>query len=46
MVQAYVDLDEDVNCIVNIVKAKHGLKDKTQAINVLVREYGEELLEP
>ncbi|HLD05431.1 MAG TPA: DUF2683 family protein [Candidatus Nanoarchaeia archaeon] len=46
MVQTFVNLDETANRIVNIVKAKHGLKDKTQAINLLVHEYGAELLEP
>lgn len=46
MVKAIVELDERTNRIVNIVKAKHGLKDKSEAINKLVLEYEEMLLEP
>jgi len=46
MVKAVVDLDERANRLVNIVKAKYGLKDKSQAINKMVLEYEEILLEP
>jgi hypothetical protein len=30
----------------NIVKAKFGLKDKSQAINMVVNEYEQSMLEP
>lgn len=45
MVKAIVDIDDHANRVINIVKAKYGLKDKSEAINTLVREYEEEVLE-
>ncbi|MBN2067225.1 MAG: DUF2683 family protein [Candidatus Diapherotrites archaeon] len=46
MPTAIVKIDEDANKVINIVKAKYGLKDKSQAINKMAEEYGQELLEP
>jgi hypothetical protein len=46
MVQAVINIDENTNRVLNIVKAKFGLKDKSQAINVVVNEYEENFLEP
>ena len=46
MVQAVIDIDDHVNRILNIVKAKFGLKDKSQAINLVVTEYENASLEP
>ncbi len=46
MVKAIVDVSEHVNRIINIVKAKHGLKNKSMAIEVMAREYEKFLLEP
>jgi hypothetical protein len=46
MVQAMVYLDENTNRVLNVVKAKYGLKDKSQAIQVAMKQYEEELLEP
>lgn len=46
MVQAMINIEEDVNRVLNIVKAKYGLKDKSQAINLVVNEYEENFLEP
>ncbi|MCK5344675.1 MAG: DUF2683 family protein [Candidatus Heimdallarchaeota archaeon] len=46
MVQAVINIDENTNRVLNIVKAKLGLKDKSQAINVVVNEYEETCLEP
>jgi len=46
MVQAIVKIDEDANRIINIVKAKYDLKDKSEAINLIAKEYGEGFLEP
>ena len=46
MVKAIVDIDDNANQIINIVKAKFGLRTKSEAINVIVHEYRDELLEP
>jgi hypothetical protein len=46
MVQAVINIDENTNRVLNIVKAKFGLKDKSQAINVVVNKYEENFLEP
>lgn len=46
MVQAMININENVNQILNIVKAKFGLKDKSEAINLVVSEYEQALLEP
>ncbi len=43
---AIVKLDEEANHVINIVKAKYGLSDKSQAINQMAKEYGSEILEP
>ncbi|MCX6820904.1 MAG: DUF2683 family protein [Candidatus Aenigmarchaeota archaeon] len=39
MVKAIVDIDEDANKVLNHLKAEYGLKDKSQAINVLAKEF-------
>ena len=46
MVQAVINIEEKTNRVLNIVKAKFGLKDKSQAINIVVNEYEEYFLEP
>jgi hypothetical protein len=46
MVQAIINIEKDANKVLNIVKAKYGLKDKSQAINQMAREYEEFLLGP
>ncbi len=46
MVQAIINIDENTNRILNILKAKYGLKDKSQAINIMAQQYEKELLEP
>lgn len=46
MVKAIINISNDVNQILNIVKAKYNLKDKSQAIERVVLEFGEELMEP
>ena len=45
MVKAIVEIDERANQILNIVKAKEALKDKSEAINLVVAIYGKEILE-
>ena len=46
MVQAMVNISENTNHILNIVKARYNLKDKSEAIEKVVLSYGGELLEP
>ena len=46
MVQAVIDIDERTNRVLNIVKAKFGLKDKSQATDLVVNEYEQVSLEP
>ena len=46
MVQAVVNISEKANHVLNIIKAKNKLKDKSEAINFIALEYAEELLEP
>ncbi len=46
MVKAIIDITEETNRILNILKAKYGLKDKSHAINTMAEKYEEELLEP
>ena len=46
MVKSIIDLSERENRIINIVKAKYGLKDKSQALSIIVKRYEECELEP
>ncbi len=46
MVQALIELDENENRVLNIVKAKLGLNDKSEAIKVLIDYYIENEGEP
>ena len=46
MVQAMIQISNDSNQILNVVKAKYGLKDKSQAIEKVIQEYGSNILEP
>ena len=46
MVQAIIDIEEHTNQLLNIIKAKFGLKDKSQAIDMMAEQYEEEVLEP
>ena len=46
MVKAIVDIDKNANRVLNIVKAKEDLKDKSEALNLVLNIYGKELLEP
>lgn len=45
MVKAMIDISEDANAVLNIVKAKHRLNDKSEAIERIAQEYEEYLLE-
>lgn len=46
MVQAIINISERANRVLNIVKAKYGLKDKSQAINIMAEKYEQEIVEP
>jgi hypothetical protein len=46
MVQSIIDLKEDEDRIINIVKAQFGLKNKSQAIALIAKIYADSFLEP
>jgi len=46
MVKAIINIDENANRILNIVKAKENLKDKSEVLNLILKTYGKEMLEP
>ena len=46
MVQAMIQISDEANQILNIVKARYDLKDKSHAIEKVVIEFGEDFLEP
>jgi hypothetical protein len=46
MVQAIVTISDHANRVLNIVKAKYSLKDKSQAIELVTEKYEEEIMEP
>ena len=46
MVQAMIEISDEANQILNIVKAKHNLRDKSKAIEKVILEYGTEIMEP
>jgi len=46
MVQSIIDIGEKEDRILNIVKAKFGLKNKSQAVAFIATQYEESFLEP
>ena len=46
MVQAMIYINEEVNQVLNIIKAKYGLRTKSDAIEMVVNEYEKTCLEP
>ena len=46
MVQAIISLNEREDRILNIVKGKYGLKNKSEAVSLIIDKFEEELLEP
>ena len=46
MVQAIINIDEQSNRVLNMIKAKFDLKNKSEAINVMAKQYEESILEP
>ena len=46
MVQSIIDIGNNEDRILNIVKAKYGLKNKSQAVALIAKIYEESFLEP
>ena len=46
MVQAIVTISEHANRVLNVVKARYGLRDKSQAIELVTKQYEEDIMEP
>ena len=46
MVQSIIDLGDKEDRILNIVKAQHGLKNKSQAVALITKVYADSFLEP
>ncbi|MBS3151567.1 DUF2683 family protein [Candidatus Woesearchaeota archaeon] len=46
MIQAMIEIPEEANQILNIVKARYNLKTKSEAIAKIVIECGGNILEP
>ena len=46
MVQAIINISDHANRVLNIVKAKYGIKDKSKAKDIMAEQYEEEILEP
>ncbi len=46
MIQARVKISDRTNQVLNIVKAKYNLKDKSAALDLVVAQYEKEILEP
>ena len=45
MIAARVELEDYTNKVLNVIKAKYGLLDKSQALNKFALMYGEEFVE-
>ena len=46
MVRELIELDENLNRVLNLIKAKYGFKDKSEAINFVVSKYIDDEAEP
>ena len=46
MVQAMIEIPNEANQILNIVKARYNLKTKSEAIAKIVIEFGANIIEP
>ncbi len=46
MVQAIINLSENEDRVLNIVKGKFGLKNKSEAVNLVIDKFEEQFLEP
>jgi len=46
MVNALIQIEDNINRVLDLVKAKHGLKDKSEAVEFVVKMYIEQEMEP
>lgn len=46
MVQSVINVSENLDRVLNIIKAQHGFKNKNQAIEFVLQVYAESFLEP
>ena len=46
MVKAIIDINEDENRVLNFVKGKFSLRDKSEAVSLIINQYEQELFEP
>ncbi|MFH1325612.1 MAG: antitoxin [archaeon] len=46
MVRALIELDENLNRVLNLIKARYGFRDKSEAINFVVSKYIDDEAEP
>ncbi len=46
MVQAMINIQDRTNRLLSVVKAQYGLKDKSEAIDLVATQYEELILEP
>lgn len=46
MVNALIKIDENINRILNLIKAKYGFKDKSEAVSFVVSKYIDDEDEP
>jgi hypothetical protein len=46
MVQAIICISDESNQVINVIKAKYGLKDKSEAVDLMAKQYNEIILEP
>jgi|TARA_B100001971_G_C18075108_1_gene475225 DNA topoisomerase IA len=46
MVQAIITINEHEDRILNIVKGKYGLKNKSEAVRLVIDKFEEEFIEP
>ncbi len=46
MIQALIKISTHTNHILNIIKAKYALKNKSEAIDLMAQQYEETILEP
>ena len=46
MVQSIIDVNEREDRILNIVKAQHGFKNKSQAVEFILKVFADSFLEP
>ncbi|MFW5852588.1 MAG: hypothetical protein ACOCUR_01015 [Nanoarchaeota archaeon] len=46
MIQARFELDEYTKRVLDVIKGKYGLKNRSEALHRLISEYGQEYVDP